>query len=105
MLEHGPTEQSIAKQHHYAGLPLPDRIANAPELFLGSEFYLQAFFDLDSERSHGMGLVHIPRSAIRDYAIEYELDENETDDLHCYIRAMDNVNLKYLEDQMPKPKS
>jgi hypothetical protein len=44
LLELGPHEQAIAKQAMRAGQPLPDRIANAPELEVGLQLYLQAFF-------------------------------------------------------------
>ena len=55
MLEQGPHEVMIAQQSVRMGQPLPARIANAPELMLGLQVYLQAFFDLDSERSHANG--------------------------------------------------
>lgn len=97
-----PSEQHIAKQAYMLGQPLPERIANAPELFLGSELYLCAFFDLDSERSHGMGLTRIPWSRIKDYAIAFDLDEQQTEDLLYYIPKMDNANLQRLSDEMPK---
>lgn len=85
------------------GQPLPDRIANAPELITGLELYLQAFFDLDCERSHGMGLTRIPWSSIKDYAIAFDFDSRQTEDLFYYIRALDFANLIYLEERMPKP--
>ena len=84
------------------GQPLPERIAKAPQLELGLELYLQAFFDLDSERSHGMGLTNIPWSRIKDYAIAFDFDERQTEDLFYYIRKIDNANLKRLEEKMPK---
>lgn len=90
----GPIEQKIARQAMRERQPLPDRIANAPALLLGSQFYLDAYFDLDSERSHAMAPVAIPRSCIVEYAREYELDEEEKDDLIHLIRCMDNDRLK-----------
>ena len=86
------------------GQPLPERIENAPELILGSELYLHAFFDLDSERSHGMGLTRIPWSSVKDYAVAFDFDERQTEDLHYYIRKMDAANLQRLSEQMPKTK-
>lgn len=90
----GPIEQKIAKQAMRERQPLPDRIANAPTLLMGSQFYLDAFFDLDSERSHGIAPTAIPRSSIVAYATEYGLENEEKDDLIYLIRCMDNDRLK-----------
>lgn len=95
-LELGSTEQSIAKQSIRSGQPVPDRILNAPILRFGLEFYLQAFFDLDSERSQGMGLGRIPWLAIKAYAAHYDLDDEQSDALIYFIRAMDIAHLKRL---------
>lgn len=94
MLDLSPHESSIAKQAMRAGQPLPDRIANAPELENGLQLYLQAFFDLDSERSHVQGPTAIPWTAIADYAKCFEFDEEQTEDLFYFIRRLDGENLK-----------
>ena len=77
-----------------AGQPLPERIANAPELEVGLQLYLQAFFDLDSERSHGNGLAPIPWTSIAAYARAFEFDEEQTEDLFFHVRRMDAEHLK-----------
>jgi hypothetical protein len=92
----GPIEQQIAKQHYMMRMPLPDRIQNAPVLISGLELYLHAFFDLDSERSHGMGVTKIPWSCIKDYALFYEFDSEQTSDLFYLIRKMDSEHVKSL---------
>lgn len=104
MLELGPIEQNIAKQAARAGQPLPDRIANAPELKFGLGFYLQAFFDLDAERSQGWGTGRIPWVAVVAYGTYYECDEEQLECLLHFIRAMDSAHLKRLENDRPKPK-
>jgi hypothetical protein len=98
----GPIERNIAQQAYRSGEPMPDRIANAPELDLGLEVYLQAFFDLDSERSHGMGLMPIPFTAVLQYARLYDFDEEQTEDLLYFIRRMDNANLARLDKKANK---
>jgi len=80
-----------------AGQPLPDRIANAPELEPGLQLFLQAFFDLDSERSHGNGLTAIPWTSIATYARAFEFDEEQTEDLYFFVRRLDSEHLKRLE--------
>ena len=90
----GQVEQNIARQCYLAGEPLPERIANAPELKQGLNFYLQTFFDLDSERHNGFKVGAIPWSSIKLYASHYELDKDETEDLLYIIRRMDSEHLK-----------
>lgn len=91
LVELGPIEQNIARQAMQAGRPLDKRIQNAPELTIGLQFYLQAFFDLDSERSHGMAVTRIPRSKVREYAREFELDLDETEALTYFMAELDNA--------------
>lgn len=93
----GPIEQNIIKQAMRFGQPIPDRILNAPELQNGLYLYLQAFFELDSERSHAFGARPIPWSSIKDYAAAFNFDECQTDDLFYFIRQMDNEHLKKLQ--------
>lgn len=97
LFELGPHEQAIAKQAMRAGQPLPDRIANAPELETGLQLFLQAFFDLDSERSHASGLTPIPWTSISAYAMAFEFDEEQTEDLYFFVRRLDSEHLKRLE--------
>lgn len=78
---------------------MPDRIANAPELMQGLEVYLHAFFDLDAERTHALSLTPIPWTSIKDYAIAYEFDEEQTEDLIYLIRKMDTAHLKRLSSK------
>lgn len=69
------------------------RIAAKPHLPTGLILYYEAFFDLDTERNHGMGLASIPWSAIVRYGDYYELN---TDELIYFIRKMDNAHLERL---------
>lgn len=93
----GQVERTIARQAVRMGKPLPDRIQNAPELNLGLSLYLSAFFDLDTERHHGFGLMQIPWSKIQQYAEVNFFDDEQTANLHHHIRAMDRENLKRLD--------
>ncbi len=69
------------------------RLAERPKLPTGLTLYYEAFFELDSERNHGMGLASIPWSAIVRYGEYYDLD---TDELLYFIRPMDNAHLERL---------
>lgn len=97
----GPIEQNIARQAIRAGQPIPDRIANAPNLIVGLQIYLTAFLDLDSERSHAMALAPIPWTSIRQYADAYSLDEEQTEDLIFLIKRLDNAHLARLAKKKP----
>lgn len=81
------------------GQPLPDRIANAPQLRTGLQLYLEAFFDLDSQRNHGFGVSNIPFLYIIDYAKAFEFDDEQTSDLVYLIRRMDGEHCKRLAEK------
>lgn len=73
---------------------------NGPVLKLGLALYLNAFFDLDNERRRGK-YEFIPRSACFQYAVDYELDEWQSDDLWYYVSHMDLALLKWQKDKEP----
>lgn len=60
-----------------------------PKLKGIEEFYYAAFSELDTERINGMALGAIPRSKIKDYAEELELDERETEAFIYVISHLD----------------
>lgn len=70
-----------------------------PKLRWGLDFYLTAFFDLDTERSHGTGWQRIPWSSIHRYALFYELGEDQTDCLILFIQRMDLAHIDRLEEK------
>ena len=80
-----------------AGKPLPDRIANAPELFIGLELYYRAYMDLDSDRSVGMSVGLIPWSACLTWAQAYDLSFDQFDSLVYFVNRMDMVYLEHQE--------
>lgn len=90
----GPLERRIAQDAYRSGEPIPDRIQNAPVLQDGLELYLNAFFELDTERSHNMGATPIPFTSIVKYAELFDFDDRQTDSLLAHIRGMDGDNLE-----------
>lgn len=95
----GKHERQIARQAMLAGEPMPDSIRNAPELILGLEMYLQAFFDLDSTRSNGESLSPISWMNIKEYATVFDLDEEQTESLFIHVRGMDISHLDRVHKQ------
>jgi hypothetical protein len=88
----GNIEQNLVKQAIRMGQPIPDRIKDAPDVNLGLNLYLTAFFDLDAERSHGFGYSRIPWTRMREYAEYNEFDEEQFEDLVFFIRKLDSAN-------------
>lgn len=77
-------------------LPLPNKIQNAPELFLGLELYYGAYLDLYTCRT-GFGDGPISWQSVEEYAYynEYTLEQKE--DLHYFVNKMDEGYLKWSE--------
>lgn len=85
----GEFEKGIIKQANQKRQPLPDRIANAPILGLGLEFYWDAFLLLCSERGSESA---IPWRAMKDYATELGIsDPDDRQDFYLILREMDRT--------------
>ncbi len=77
-------------------MPLPERIANAPELYLGLELYYMAFMDLTTCRGQGYGTEGpIGWLAIRDYAVAQEIQGEQLEDLFYHIQHLDAAYLDH----------
>lgn len=76
-------------------MPIPDKIRNAPELRMGLQLYLDAFYDLNTDRPSGWSLMPIPRSAIRDYAVAHDFTDEQKDSLLYHIPLMDQAFRKH----------
>lgn len=100
----GNSEKSLVLQALNTGNPLPQRVLDAPTLFKGLEIYFEAFFDLDTERHHGNGLMPIPWSAILRYAKFQTFDERQTRELMFYTSRMDSWYLNHLAKKMEAKK-
>lgn len=82
-------------------MPLPDRIANAPELLLGLELYYKAFLDLTTCRGQGYGTEGpIGWLSIKGYADAHELSMEQQEDLFHHIQHMDAAYLKFKADKL-----
>lgn len=88
-------EDWIIEQAAQQGFPLPDKIANAPELLPGLEMYLTAFNRLSTCRQIGMSIGPIPWTAIGVYADQMEFDEEHRDLLYFFIESLDIAFLNW----------
>ena len=101
-LEQGAVEKKIIQQCMREGLPLPSKIKNAPELIFGLALFLQAFNNLTYSRTYGFVPGPISWASIEDYCVKNKLDEEQTQDMHYFIRVMDNAYLDYLDKKRSK---
>ena len=97
-MELKPVQQSVTNTSLRIRGKAPDKFIGGPELRFSLSLYYDAFFDLDSERSHGFGYKRIPWHCIVEYATFYEFDEDQTDRLITHIQAMDIAYIKKLSD-------
>jgi len=91
----GKVEQRMIRECYRRKKALPDRIQNAPDLFLGLELHFQAFIELNTCRNTGWSAGPIPSWAIYEFADREDLNEDESEDLHYHMRTMDGEFLKY----------
>ena len=71
---------------------------------LGLELYYSAFLDLTTCRPSGWDVTPIPWMSIAEYAILYEFNKEEADDLiHC-IRAMDQAYMEHVRKKNERKK-
>jgi hypothetical protein len=108
-LEQGPTEKAIIEQCYRQRIPLPSRIANAPELLLGLEFYYAAFLNLTSCRTQGYGTEGpIGWLTTDEYADRNAIEGEQREDLHYHIQKLDAAYLEFKGKKLEaktKPKS
>jgi hypothetical protein len=101
-LQQGPTEKTIIDQAVRGRKPLPDAIANAPDLNSGLELYYVAFMDLTSSRALGATEGPIAWNVIDYYCRVLQFSEEQREDAFFFIAAMDKA---YLDFRAEKPKS
>lgn len=103
-IKHGEHEQALRQMVAKNGGELPDLIKNKPTLFNdGLQFYLQAFFALESERyPNQYGIMPIPVMKIIEYGRYLTFSDFEIDDFVYIIRELDYAVLKYWNSKNAK---
>lgn len=74
--------------------PLPDKMANIPDLNLGLDFYLEVYLDLCSDKDIGFGEGPIPWSSMDNWAKRYNIVGYEFERMVSVLRYADNEILK-----------
>jgi hypothetical protein len=88
-------EQFVIEECARYGQPLPDKIANAPELLPGLHIYMTAFHRLSTSRSVGMGHGPIPYHFIEEYADRHAFSDDMREALVEHVEGMDAAFLKH----------
>ena len=101
-MEQGAREAKIVAQAKKMNMPLPESIANKPEIQEGLGFYWEAFSELTSDRALGMAEGPIRWTAINAYAYRHGLWGDDFDRLVTIIRCMDSVYLDKRSQQSSK---
>ena len=81
---------------------IPNSLLDEPALLPGLGIYYDAFWELSSDRSSGMGVGHIPYSSLMAYCKEWELDEDMAFLMKKLVRKMDNHFLDWQNKQEKK---
>lgn len=81
-------DQAIEKD-----LPIPDSLANPPQIKFGLEIYWNAFLNLNCDRASSFDVGPIPTVAILSYASYYDIDDVES--FLEVIRRMDNAFIEH----------
>ena len=79
---------TLSPQMQRDGVAVPANIVNQPSLPIDLIIYLDAFYDLDTDRNYELG--RIPWSKILRYGEHYDMN---TEDLFFFIRKMDDAHL------------
>lgn len=86
---------AIFRQMVRFGDDIPERFKNYPDLEPSLSLYLEAFFELSTNRHFGMGVGPIPFNSILEYGKYYEFTDVEMSDLIYFVREMDNAYVEY----------
>lgn len=77
---------------------LPQFLEDEPQINVGLEFYIIAYFDLGTTRQVGFGMSPISYFSIRDYARDYDIrGQDNFENFESYIRELEKVEFKILE--------
>ena len=93
-MEQGKSEAKIIEQARKMGMPLPDVIANKPQLVGGLELYWKAFVELSSDRAISMAEGPIPWSSMNMWALRHGIFGDDFDRFVAVIRGLDEAYLQ-----------
>lgn len=84
------------------GMPLPEKIRNAPTLHMGSELYYAGFLDLTSCRSLGHVVGPVSYLTMLDYCNAHAILGEQRDDFLWIVPRLDQKYLNWLAKKAEK---
>lgn len=87
-------EAIIIQQAIRLKAPLPEKIANFPDLEPGLDYYLEIYLDLCSDKSVGFGEGPIPWTSLNEYAKRDKIEGEDFDRMVQLIRFVDAEIMK-----------
>lgn len=81
----------------------PPWLQNMPELELGNELALMAFYELCGDRQSGFGAGPIPWTAVDAWCRAHEIRGFQRESLHFLIKNLDLAYLQWSKENAPKP--
>lgn len=79
--------------------PLPQKIAEAPDLFEGLLLFFQGFSELSTCRQVGESAGPIPWLAINEYCAYHHLVDEQREDFEWFVTRLDAEYLKYIREK------
>lgn len=92
-------EKNIVAQAKRFGEPIPDRIKNKPRLRYELAFFLDAFYELDTDRNMSVSFGPIPWSSLNNYAVAHEITGEDYHDFMYLVRAVDSAYIKHMREK------
>ncbi len=84
-------------------MPLPEKIQNAPELWLGQDLFYNGFLDLASSRTMGLTQGPISLLSVLEYCILMEIEGDQRDEFIWMMPQLDNKYLEWSRRKSGKP--
>ena len=98
-------EQRILETCMREGLPIPERMRNAPSLKPGLELFLVAYTDLDRGRPVIYGdYSSLSWDLIDRWCHAHGIFGETREDVFAHVRSLDDAYLKWRESKRPKGK-
>ena len=82
--------------------PLPERIANAPQLQMGLGLFYIAFLDLTSERQVGEAIGAIPWTAIDRWCLANRISGEQREDVFYHVGRLDRAYIDWYTEKRRK---
>jgi hypothetical protein len=81
---------------------VPEKVANAPSLLPGLDFFYTAFLQLCTCRAIGFSVGPIPWTAVSEYARRHQLIDDDFETFAVVLKRLDSVYLDHQDKKRQK---